>query len=385
MNNDESAPSEPPAGRAGLAPPGTWGQGDAKPGQVRRCAPVAAPSNAGTRGDTFSSSIWGSDSSSVIVTAQEPSSAARSPSASSCSSLPWYFSPSAWQVSSDRVVDEDDVDAAGVTGTIAAQIDTALEQPNATRWVAVLVGAFGMALAGRTLSRVMVAASCLSWRQPVRIKASPRLIGALVGLLFGMALIATVVNRIADRAGQLPAPARRSWWCSVLSRRVGAALATAAEADPRPRGAAARGRSRRACPVGPPSSQPARSAGSVRPGIAAVRRHRHTLVTLGWFFILGRAVVISMSLDAVDLRATRQHHELRLLAATATRSCHRAGAGCGATSTWTTHPASRPDRRCCGATGPRLLRPERIGPRIVKTRQTTSAATSSGSISTPPR
>ena len=72
-------------------------------------------------------------------------------------------------------VDADSVnDGASITGTLAVQIDTALSQSSGTRWVAVLLGLFGMATTGRTLSKVLVAASCLAWRLPMSSKASVR-------------------------------------------------------------------------------------------------------------------------------------------------------------------------------------------------------------------
>ena len=66
----------------------------------------------------------------------------------------------------------DDVESAGITGSLAGQINDALAQPNATRWIATLSGLFGMLFAGRTLSRVLSAASCLSWGLPMRAKVS---------------------------------------------------------------------------------------------------------------------------------------------------------------------------------------------------------------------
>ena len=43
-----------------------------------------------------------------------------------------------------HLVDADDINEdAGLTGNLAAQIDTALSQPTQTRWVAVVVGLFG--------------------------------------------------------------------------------------------------------------------------------------------------------------------------------------------------------------------------------------------------
>jgi len=92
-------------------------------------------------------------------------------------------------------IEADDVnDAAGLGGTIAAQINTALSQPDSTRWIATLVGLIGTAWAGRSLSKVMMSASCLSWRLPVTTKASVRVIGAVVGLVATIVIVATVVN-----------------------------------------------------------------------------------------------------------------------------------------------------------------------------------------------
>ena len=64
---------------------------------------------------------------------------------------------------SSSFFDADDVnEQAGITGSLAQQIDTALSQANQTRWVAVLVGLVGIASTGRTLSKVMFSASCLA-------------------------------------------------------------------------------------------------------------------------------------------------------------------------------------------------------------------------------
>jgi uncharacterized BrkB/YihY/UPF0761 family membrane protein len=98
-------------------------------------------------------------------------------------------------------VDESDVGQAGIGGTLASQINSALSQPNATRWLAVLGGLFGVVLAGRTLSRVLVAASCLAWRLPVRPKASVRAIITVIGLLLGLAMALVLVNKLFDEFG----------------------------------------------------------------------------------------------------------------------------------------------------------------------------------------
>ena len=80
-------------------------------------------------------------------------------------------------------LDRSDVRNAGVTGGVATQISSALDQPNATRWIAVGVGLIGIVTTGRTLTKTLAAASCLAWRLPVRPKASMRATGAIVGLI----------------------------------------------------------------------------------------------------------------------------------------------------------------------------------------------------------
>lgn len=196
-------------------------------------------------------------------------------------------------------VEHDDVESAGVTGAIATQIDSALAQPNSTRWLAVLTGAFGMALAGRTLTRVMVAASCLSWRMPIRIKASPRLIGALIGLLFGMALLAAIVNRIRGHLGIAGAGVSfvAVFACYAIAWLLLSQLLPKPTHDP---GALLPG----ACLVGFVLAALHGISQLFLPEQFERASHLYgaigtTLVTLGWFFILGRTVVFSMTLDAV--------------------------------------------------------------------------------------
>lgn len=199
-----------------------------------------------------------------------------------------------------RWVDAADLrDAAGISGTIAAQIDTALSQPNSTRWIATLSGLVGMAWAGRALSKVMVSASCLAWRLPVTTKASARLIGALVGLVGGIVLAASVVNRLLRDQGL--AVAGLSFVAVVAL--YGVAWMTISMLLPRA----------------------TRDPGGLLPGalvvgvvIASMQAVSQlylsdklgrasqlygalatTIVTLGWFFFLGRAMVFAMSLNAV--------------------------------------------------------------------------------------
>src|ERR1700685_3186282 len=55
---------------------------------------------------------------------------------------------------------------AGISGGLAKQVSGAFHQPGLTRWVAVLLGLFGVLVAGRSLSRVLYAASAAAWGLP---------------------------------------------------------------------------------------------------------------------------------------------------------------------------------------------------------------------------
>ena len=193
-------------------------------------------------------------------------------------------------------VEADDV---GITGGLASQINSALTQPNSTRWIAVLVGLVGMMTTGRSLSRGMVSASCLAWRLPVRTRASARVIGAIVGLLFGIGLVSTVINRVRTDLGV--AVAGVSFLVAFAIYAVAwlllSMLLPRATNDP---GALLPG---------------ALLVGATLVGMQAIsqlylpdRLDRAsqlygaigtTIVTLGWFFFLGRAIVLAMSVDAV--------------------------------------------------------------------------------------
>jgi uncharacterized BrkB/YihY/UPF0761 family membrane protein len=194
----------------------------------------------------------------------------------------------------------DDVNqTVGVTGSLAAQINSAANQANSTRWVAILVGLFGMFWAGRSLSKVMVTASCLAWQLPLTKKAPFRVIGGVVGLFVGIGLVAAIVNRIRLELGLAAASASfvasfavyGLGWIAMLT------LLPRATKDP---GALLPG---------------AVLISSALAGMQAVAQLYlpdklgrasqlygavgTTLVTLGWFFILGRAIVLGMSLNAV--------------------------------------------------------------------------------------
>ena len=197
-------------------------------------------------------------------------------------------------------VDADTVnDNAGLTGSLAVQINSALSQPNSTRWVAVLLGLVGMASTGRALSKVLVTTSCLAWRLPMKSKASMRVVGAIVGLIAGIGLVAAIVNRIRTELGVGVAT------ISFVGALVVYALAWVVLSMMLPRASTDPG-------VVLPGAV---LVGITLAGMQAVsqlylpsRLSRAselygaigtTIVTLGWFFILGRAMVLAMVLNAV--------------------------------------------------------------------------------------
>ena len=191
------------------------------------------------------------------------------------------------------------IETTGLSGSLANQIETALEQPNATRWLAVLFGLFGMVMTGRTLGKVVLTASSLAWRLPVRPKAGIKIIGILIGIFAGIGVLTVVVNRIRNSLGLGVAT------ISIAAAFALYTLAWFALTLVLPRAA----RDVTALVPG------ALLVGTVTTVMQAVsqlylpdRMSRAsqlygaigiTIVTLGWFFIVGRALVAGMVLDAV--------------------------------------------------------------------------------------
>jgi uncharacterized BrkB/YihY/UPF0761 family membrane protein len=188
---------------------------------------------------------------------------------------------------------------AGLNAGLAAQIRTAFEQPQSTRWVALVLGLVGVATTGRTLSKVLVASSSLAWRIPTTTKASLKVIGALIGLIVAIGLLSALVNRVRAEFGLAVTG------MSLLAVFVGYVLVWLVISALMPRA---------------DSDLSVLIPGAVLvavtlTGMQAVsqlylpdRLGRAselygalgtTIVTLGWFFIAGRAMVIALCLDAV--------------------------------------------------------------------------------------
>jgi uncharacterized BrkB/YihY/UPF0761 family membrane protein len=194
---------------------------------------------------------------------------------------------------------EDVNEQASITGGLADQMRSAFEQPGTTRWVALLVGLFGVMITGRSLSKVMVASSSLAWRLTPTTKASVKVVGALIGLVAGIGLLAALVSRVRSEFGVALTSV------SFLAVFVGYVIGWVAVSMILPRAT-----------FDPAVLLPgAVLVAATLTGMQAVSQLYlpdkigrasdlygavgTTIVTLGWFFIAGRAIVVAMCMDAV--------------------------------------------------------------------------------------
>jgi uncharacterized BrkB/YihY/UPF0761 family membrane protein len=197
------------------------------------------------------------------------------------------------------LVDEADVGEAGIGGTLAAQIDSALSQPNSTRWLAVLGGLFGVVVAGRTLSKVLVAASCLAWRLPVRPKASARAVVTIIGLVLALVVAIALVNNIRQDHGIAVAGISLAavFVVQVVFWTVMSLVLPRTTSDPGAvlPGAVLVATTLTALQAVSTLFLPDRlaRASQVYGAIGA------SLVTLGWLFIMSRVIVLSLAVNAV--------------------------------------------------------------------------------------
>jgi uncharacterized BrkB/YihY/UPF0761 family membrane protein len=197
-------------------------------------------------------------------------------------------------------VDAADVnEQAGLTGSLAAQIDTALSQTGSSPWLATGFGLVGVATTGRSLSKVLVAASCLAWRLPVRAKASVRVIGAIVGLFAGIGLVASLVNRVRADLGL--AVAGVSFLAVFVVYGIGWIVLSMflPRATPDPAALLPGGVLVGATFAGMQAVSQLYLPDRVGRASQLYGAIGVTIVTLGWFFIAGRAIVLAMGINAV--------------------------------------------------------------------------------------
>jgi uncharacterized BrkB/YihY/UPF0761 family membrane protein len=187
----------------------------------------------------------------------------------------------------------------GFTGSLAIEIDGAFSQGATTPWLAVLLGLFGMAWTGRSLTRALVLSCALSWNLGGKQKVPARVVGIVVGIVVSVALTAAIVNRIRDIAGVAVAGV------SLLAMAAVYIVLWAVLYQTLPRGTS-----------DPGAALP--GAAIVALGLAALQAFTQlflpqqierassiygtvgvVVATLGWFFFLGRALAFSFAVNAV--------------------------------------------------------------------------------------
>ncbi len=194
----------------------------------------------------------------------------------------------------------DDVNrAAGVSGTLAQEMHAAFDQRGGTRWFAVMFGLFGMVAAGRSLSKALWSASSSAWRLPPGQRAPFRVIGWLFGFVCAIGLLAVLENRLRAELGFGVATVSLFgvFALYLVAWLLMAPILPRASPDPA---------------ASLPGAIVVALTLTAMQGVSQfyLPSHLHrasqvygaiatTVVTLGWFLILGRAIVVSMELDTV--------------------------------------------------------------------------------------
>lgn len=195
---------------------------------------------------------------------------------------------------------DDAISVSGVSGVLASEMEAAFTQSSTARLSALLVGLVGMATSGRALAKALVLMSALSWRvPPSRQRATVQVTAVVVGIMLSLALCAILVNLVRSEFGVVFAG------MSLMGVAVTYFVAWLALAMVLPRatpdpGALIPG----AVLIGVVMALlqgvtqfylPDRisQASSIYGGLGV------TIVTLGWFFIIGRLAVLSMTINAV--------------------------------------------------------------------------------------
>ena len=188
--------------------------------------------------------------------------------------------------------------AAGISGGLAKQVSTAFHQSGLTRWVAVLLGVWGLLVAGRSLSRVLYAASTAAWGLPAGNPARLRAVGAVAGLVCAMGLIAIFIDRIRESFGLGLASV------SFVPALLIYAIAWLGVSMFLPRATGDPGALLPGCVLVALTITVMHAVSELYLPDRIDRASQlygafgTTVVTLGWFFILGRAIIISMQLNA---------------------------------------------------------------------------------------
>ncbi len=189
--------------------------------------------------------------------------------------------------------------AVGASDGLARQIRAAFAEPGATRWLATVLGLLGMLTAGRSLSKVLISSAAIAWQLPTPKRTSLRTLGTVAGLVCVMGLLSIIVNRLREDYGLgVAVPSLIPAFIIYVAAWLGLSSFL-------PRGT--------------------RDPGALLPGsllvafsITAMQGLSElylpdklsraselygaigtTIVTLGWFFFLGRSIAFSMEINSV--------------------------------------------------------------------------------------
>jgi uncharacterized BrkB/YihY/UPF0761 family membrane protein len=190
-------------------------------------------------------------------------------------------------------------DAGAISGSLRDQIRVAFAQSGGGRWFATFLGLLGMVWAGRSLSKALWATSANAWGLPPASKASVRVVGSIVGLVSCMGLIAVIVNRLREELGFAVASVSfvGALVVYVVAWLVISLLLPRATPDP---GAVLPGAVFVAFVIaGMHAVSELYLPGRFEQASTLYGTVGATVVTLGWFFILGRSIVFALVLDAV--------------------------------------------------------------------------------------
>lgn len=104
-------------------------------------------------------------------------------------------------VLSGQVDAETVTDSASLTGVLAEQVRSALDQSASAAYLTLATGLVLMLTAGRTLAKALVASSSLVWLTGGKVTAKARVVAIIIGLITSLGLMALLMNRIRDQLG----------------------------------------------------------------------------------------------------------------------------------------------------------------------------------------
>jgi len=188
---------------------------------------------------------------------------------------------------------------AGISGSLAKEIDQAFDQGATTPWFALAAGLIGIVTTGRALTRALVLSSALSWRLGGKQKTPVRAVGVVVGIVVGVALVAALLNRVRDASG-LAVTSVSFLAVAAVYIVLWSMLYLALPRGTTDPGAALPGASIVAVVLaGLEAVTQLYLPGQIENASAIYGTIGVAIATLGWFFIVGRLIVFSFAVNAV--------------------------------------------------------------------------------------